>query len=478
MYACGKIIGMPIMFFLLLLHTSCSFITFERLHIRTNVSEYGCILNEPSIRVDFSIEPVHRSIEEITALKAANKAVQADFEWNGSSLYIKPHKGWEKGRAYTLTLDGNAEMKDKRFYKVFSDNYFYYGSTTDYLILQSYEPQKEATIQNKEPLVLLFNKSVNRNSFHDVFNITPSLAYSVLFEENDTKITITPQNTWPINGVYTWSIKNLKAKDGYPLHPGDTYRFFTPTDSEHPTVISVCPVTQTLAGFQFDTGTNIDLHIREKKAIGFIFSKQPDYDSLRSAFSIEPSLKGYLLPDPDDKKRYIYIPQENYGIHERYRIKISTSLTDTTGLPLVREFEKFFTSADEFLTISEIKINNMPVAFGPKHTAPITDIHMSAEPLTVSIRFSTAISDTPALIKNISLSPVFPATANSPHVESVHWDPTGTETTTIWKNFSYNSPGIDNFYTLTIPGTKSGITNGSGSYMEDTICAHIRFPKQ
>lgn len=463
---------------LLPLFFSCSFISFEKLHISSNISDYGDSLNEPYVRIDFSIEPIRRTIEEITVLKNTNKAVQTDFIWSGNSLYIKPHTEWENGVFYSLSMDGRAEMQDGRSYKVFFNTYFYYGGNTNYLKLQSYEPEKESTVQNQTPIVLHFNKSVNRNSFYESFNIKPSLAYSVLFEENDTKITITPNNQWPINTVYVWSIKNLKAEDSYPLYPADEYRFFTPINIEHPYILDVCPVTKISNGFHFETGTDIDSHIRRKDAIGFIFSKQPDYDSLLSAFGIKPSLKGYIIPDTADTKRYIYIPQENYTIKERYCIRVSTVLTDTFGLPMVNTFEKFFTSADVFLSVSEIKINNISVPFGPKDTAPITDIVMHSPSLIISIRFSTTISDTPAIIKALSLTPVFPATADSPVIRYVSWDPTKTQTEITWENCSYNGQGIDNFYTLTIPGTKSGITNGLGDYMEDTVCAHIRFPKQ
>jgi hypothetical protein len=136
------------------------------------------------------------------------------------------------------------------------------------------------------------------------------------------------------------------------------------------------------------------------------------------------------------------------------------------------DFISYFTPDIPLLRLSSLSVNTeallktddgenfRPHTFFLDGTASVTGIT-----LKFSLPFSPEAMVGAAL--EIALDPWFPLSISSAVLKAVSWS---SEDTLLleWEGLEPGLPGEPHFYRLTVPGGKSGITNGRGSHMKDT----------
>jgi hypothetical protein len=245
--------------------------------------------------------------------------------------------------------------------------------------------------------------------------------------------------------------------------------FSGPGDLHVPRTVELCPVDKSLGPpYLWRQGTGLDGKIENMEGIGFIFSKPMDQGSLRSGISFYPSIKGYFEEAGEDS--VIFFPEEDYRIGTEYRITISRTVKDSFGLSIFEEEHYFFSASHHYLEVEKLSLDS-----GAESVLPggVLQDHILADPpnLRVKIAFSSVIppANRGAASESVSLSKLFPLSANNPVLVSVKWEDGGAALILLFMNLSPSEAGVDNYYQLKITSGKQGPLNGAGEYLKEDL---------
>jgi hypothetical protein len=452
-------------------------VTFEELAVTTNVEEYGCVLADDMVRIEFSQIPERADVESALTLASDGKTVEPVLEWSTSVLSVKPYAGWKKGVKYSLKLDSTVRMADGRSYPVKLERYFYRSKPGDALTIFSFSPANDAPVKTGDVLELRFNKPVDINSFGELFSIKPQCTTRTVFAEGNATVRIEPVDGWKANTVYEWSVKDLLAADGNRLDvPFDSF-FHSPVDTAFPAVALVCPASPSgTGGYTLLRDTALDGTLVDDGPIAIVFSKPMEHSSALSSLSIDPAIKGYFTHDVAAPELVFFQPLESWVVGTRYTLTVASSVKDTSCLGLADERKFFFTPANRYLAVSSITLDS---------DAPVTDFAnwktardhtVLGNAITVRVAFGSAIEESArsAIVKSVKVESYFPSTAANPYLVSVSWNPGATEAVMTWKNFTVSTAGIDDYYLVTVAGGSGGMANGRGQYLEEDVCVLFR----
>jgi hypothetical protein len=214
------------------------------------------------------------------------------------------------------------------------------------------------------------------------------------------------------------------------------------------------------------TGADIQDGLGSGQGIGIQFNKPMDGESLRKAVRLEPALSGRIeILSPAS---LVYIPDREPECETLYTLIVSGDTKDTGGLPVGEDFVCRFTPDIPFLRIPALSVNSEPPMEVPDgdgyYAFPLAD---STAAVGISLRFSLPLSGEAmaAAALGISLDPWFPASLGPVVLTAV----TCSEDTLLlkWEGLEPGKPEEPHFYRFAIPGGKSGITNGRGSYLKN-----------
>jgi len=444
---------------------SCNvFITFEYLEITCSAGVNQNYYYNETVDIHFSHLPDKNDVERKIRFLEDGSTILADYIWQDSVLSIRPRIQWQKGQFYSIDLQGALKMDDGRTYTASLYRNFIYGEQGNSFELLLYE-------FNENIFTLQFSKPVSIISFEERFSIMPFSEYNTDFQGDGSTVIISPRNSWAVNTAYLWTIRNMVSKDGYLMKKNYSGMFSGITDTEQPEFEFVCPVDYSASGSLWHTVFPLDNQLLIEQAIGFSFSKPMDEASVISGINFFPSISGYFIKETET--RFIFIPNDHYQLQREYRITISDSIRDTSGLPLFEPKHIFFTIANQFLQVTEITFddNTNPVP-ADETIYEYTMLPVIPVQLKTVINFSTSI---PQNMRNdavnaISLNVLFPASANNPTAISAYWSDGGSRLSIEWSGFSISSGEIKNYYILTISGGQSGVKNTANEYLKEDVC--------
>jgi hypothetical protein len=458
----------PITLFSLLLCYCNPFITFEYLDITCSIGEKQDYYADEYVHINFSHKPDKHDVEKKIHLYADGSTVMVDYEWNDSSVSLRPHLLWQKGQFYSLDLQGALKMDDERTYTARLYRTFTYGEEGNAFELLSDELHENI-------LTFQFSKPVLITSFYEKFSLTPFADYHTDFSIDGNIVTISPKNGWSSNTIYSWSIKNMISTDGYLMKKEYSGLLNGITDIKQPILELVCPVDYDISGSIWYTAYTLDNHLLEDQAIGFSFSKPMDEASVAAGISFFPSINGHFVKETE--LRFVFVPNDRYQLSREYRITVSDTIKDSSGLALYEPQYLYFTTANQFLQVTEItfddNINPMPTDGTIINYSMMPPVS-SSDPVQIKtvINFSTVI---PAenrynAVNAISLSVLFPDSANSPLPVSAYWSDGGSRLSIEWSSFTISSGDIKNYYILKVGGGQNGVKNQANEYLEGDVC--------
>jgi hypothetical protein len=383
------------------------------------------------------------------------------FNWEGRTLHLKPLTGWKKGEHYGIGLEGKLPMEDGRTYTVQLLRNFIYGRAGNEFTLTS-------SLIKDEGLVFVFSKAPGVTSFTGQFSLSPGAEYFCDFLGKE--IRILPKSPWQANTLYRWTIAGMESEDGYIMKKEYSGVFSGPADLSVPRPLELCPVNRSLGPpYLWKRGTALDKNLENMEGIGFIFSKPMDPASLRSGISFYPSIKGYFEEAGEDS--IIFFPEEEYRLETEYRISISQTVKDSLGLALFEEEQYYFTSAHHYLE-AEVTLDSrvdslLPGGVLQNHTL----VNASPPGLKVQIGFSAVIppASRRAALESVSLSGLFPASADNPVLISARWEDGGAVLSLLYENLSISGNGIYNYYQIKIGSGKQGPLSAREEYLKEDL---------
>lgn len=455
------------------LFLSCNFVDFGCDEISCEPSGNSTFFNQEYVSVAFSCNVDRFVAEQSLKVQSNRQSVELEFIWDKNTLYAKPETGWVNGRTYNFSINGTMIKSNGSQFSINYKNSFVYGSDDCFCLVE--KPLQNVVVLEKDWLTFKFNREISYTNFSDALKISPSAKLVYKISDDNKSVYVHPDSGWQINTLYTWQLENLISNDNWELSGVNEGSFSTEKDIEKPELLTICPVGGSSDSAIWFENICLDKNISGKECIGFIFSRQMDFSSIKSGISITPGISGYFFSCSDDGTRYIFVPQENYEIGTKYLITVSSSVKDSAGKSLFEDIKQEFCSGDTFLKLSSINICGTEYSDIPKEvTADTTNID-DTETLSVALTFSKPIEieSRYSVANGVSLNLNFPMTSNSPVLLSTKWDSSNSVLSLTWGNITKSTSENSTYYDLRLNGGKSGISTGNGIYMEESLCVHI-----
>ena len=417
---------------------SCGVVDFSPSNsIKVNPSEYNQILEEDEdIFVKFNFTPDHVSAQSAFEIQAEGGRVAGLFKWNNNTMIFIPQDKFEPAHRYSLKYAG--EVSDtsgkEHTYNIYTP-FFYKTRQPLKTSVSRINPSDGSTIQARDRVTFSFSVPMLPSSFLKGFSIYPEIECDEEWNEDYTRLSLTPKEEWQEHQVYCFSFSDkIISAEGVSLADSRTFSLYSCSGAVLPTVLSV------------DTALNDGLSypvlfpglegVKGTDAIRVSFSVPMDVSDTEAAFSIIPDIPGHTCWISDSVM--VFVPEEEWKWETRYSVAIAESAKSQKGLYLPDQFEISFTPDITLLKLirMEGKISDgFPLtAFNSSQEVDIDvgDALMPENIYTFSFIFNhefTKDEDKEKIFSGIKIRGIFPPAIVSPKVMSFFW--TGDSTLQI-----------------------------------------------
>jgi hypothetical protein len=434
----------------------------------------------------FDTEMIEADTQQVLSVSFSGGSVEGDLRWEGNTLYFTPVAGWTAGRRYTLSLVGQVYAVDGRELNLTEHIPFFALSRSVLPWVSSFSPADGASVgvtaEEGAGLAITFSVPMDRKSTEEGFSLDGVGDQVFVWEEDDRVLRICaakPLSPWT---SYRWRLDRALSREGAPLAKPVSAQFTTDRDQTLPRVLEVFPLiraappeTEALSPAVdrvlpwVRTGADIRDGLGTGQGIGVLFNKPMDEESLRKAVRLEPALLGRT--EVLTGSSMVFIPDRDPEGETPYTLIVSRDTKDTSGLPLGEDYVCFFTPDIPRLRIRSLSVNAAPplenlegetFRYYPFSLADSSSV--TAITLEFSLPFFQDALVAAAL--GISLEPWFPASLGPTALTAI----TCSDDTLLlkWEGLEPGKPGESHFYRLTVPGGKNGITNGQGSFLQNS----------
>lgn len=453
---------------LALLLCSCALISFERLTVTIWPSERETILAAgASPWVEFPDSPDRASVQRLFTLSSADGQAPGDFRWEDRRMYFDPAPALRPGLRYVLAYRGRVTLENGQAFDADEEVPFYITHRGPGPLLVSSNPVDGGTAAVNRPLVLTFSRPVDPNSFMREFDLQPSAETTVTWDGSGCVATVTPKAEWTNLATYSWKAgKNLAAPDGTPLGVDYAGRFRVQEDSTAPSVIALAPAVRSTLS---PTGKDLD-HTGADDALLVTFSEDVQVDSLSSAFTSTPTIKGTLLRVSAGV--YALIPESRLTMGQQYTLCIASTVQDLSGNKMGAPYERSFTpdipiQAVQSITAVYSSTEDEWTAFNTLDAKPVFIDVTGA--LSLVIRFAWPFSKESGAqyVAAIVLDGYFPSALSDPSLLSAMW--TGEVLSLRFAGLQKSTADVGRYYKLILPGGADASDNGSGSFLKEDV---------
>lgn len=453
---------------------ACGFIDLRP--IRYSVKPYGLddVLDnaDSPLIVSFDTEMIKKDAESVIQVYSDHGAVRGDFHWNDNSLYFVPVSGWTAGIKYTLTINGSIRSRDGRELRIQHFVSFYAINKEAPPVLEKHYPADgESVGTNNFILELHFSTPMDRLSVESSVSIDGIGNKSFEWSDEDKVLKVAAEKTLAVWSSYNWSLKeSAKSTNGVPVPKQYSGSFTTNLDQLLPEVVRVYPVSFSYGSWSA-TGAEIETGLALGEGIAVEFNKAMDESVLRST-RFEPSLSGRTEMLADNKLVYIFT--RNPEPETLYTLIISGDTKDTEGLKIGKEYRISFMPDIPYLKVLSFKEGNNPAIENSFSgiVLPIT-VEEGTGKAVFSIRFSLPLNNEEKqnITQRIILSPFFPKTLPPAALQFVDWF-SNDRVLMRWEGLEAGNDEEKNYYKLTIPGGRGGISAG-GLYMKEDFNIYL-----
>lgn len=454
---------------------SCGFIDLRPIDISIEPGVSDSLLNYPDspLIVKFNTEMVKEDAEGIMQVSSDMGLMSGDFSWRGNSLYFTPVPEWTAGIRYTLSLFGTIRSVDGREIRIERFISFYAINKNEHPVLLWHSPADGASVGTGSLIFEYhFSRSMDRQTTESALTIEGIGNKTYTWLSDDKILKISHDKTLSPWTSYRWNLKDsARSKDGVPLPKAYSGSFTTNLDQTLPKVVNVFPVLFS-GGSWYPTGSNLETGLGPGNGIAVEFNKPMGENVLRS-IRFEPSLAGRT--EMLSEKSVVYILSKDPEPEITYTMIVSADTRDTEGLKTGDEYRINFVPDIPFLNVLSLKIRDISFTENlSSHTSLLARIDQGTGKLYLTVYFSLPFTteEKQNIASKIILSPFFPKTLAPIAVEYVNWI-SDDRLLIHWEGLSAGKEGISHYYKLTIPGGKSGITNGMGMYMKEDFTVFL-----
>jgi hypothetical protein len=465
----------------------CGFVDLRPVSVSIYPGDAESVLPEATSPVSVSFDTGMQKIEveRIFSVESYSGKTEGDFSWEGNRLYFSPAEGWIPGTRYMLSLNGAVYSEDGRdaVFSIFVPFYAVNREAVPYV--KDFYPEDGASTgvmpDDGGKVKLFFSESMNRRSVEDAFSIDGTGKKIFAWNNSDTEVEITSDEKLNAWSIYRWSLgtKALSAA-GVPLSKSYSAQFTTNKDTVSPFVKYVSPVLRKENGdgyYWLETGGKIENHLGYGQGIAVVFNKAMDKNSVVSGLRFSPSITGVV--EQYSPAAFVFLPARDPETGVSYRLTVSADTKDMYGLKLAGEYTVDFMIDIKNLEIVSIKQKgtNAGLTNIKKENAMPLKISKESTECRLDFLFSQSVGDIKSrenIARNIRLDAFFPGILPSPVLHRAYWTGTGNDMLELeWIDVTPGTESEPYYYKLTIPGGISGISNGSGSFMKDTVIVYL-----
>ncbi len=417
----------------------------------------------------FPIHPTDRPSSASSHCPLRTGRFQAISDGTATACTLSPVPGLRPGVRYVLAYRGRVTLANGRAFDADEEVPFYVGHPGPGPSLLSSDPSDGGTAAIDRPLVLTFSAPIDANSFAREFDLQPSTETIVTWDVTGRVVTIVPSDAWTNLAAYTWKVgKDMAAPDGTPMGIEYGGRYRVQEDSTAPTMISIAPGIRTTLG---PTGNDLD-HTGADDLLLFTFSEDIRMDSLSSALTSTPTIKGTLLRVSPGV--YALIPEARFIMDQRYTLRIAETAADLSGNKMGLAYERSFTPDIPLQTVQSIKAvyaatEDTWTVFNTPDAKPVSIDVTGTLKLVIEFAELFPAESRANLVAAILLDGFFPSSLSDPSLVSVLWTPEGQMVSLIYGGLAKSTPDIGRYYKLTLPGGAAASDNGSGSFLKEDV---------
>lgn len=459
--------------------SSCGFVDLRPIGLTIEPEKADSVLpgQYSPVILKFDTEMEKDDAEGIMQISSDMGSVRGDKFWNNNHLYFVPVQGWTAGVRYTLSLTGTIRSVDGRDMRIGRYVSFYAINKNTPPVLEWYSPTNgESTGTNNVVYEFHFSCSMDKPTVESALTLdgTGNKKYEWSSDDKILKI-ITDKALSPWT-AYRWNLKDTaKSIYGVPLPESYSGYFITDLDRTLPQVLDVYPVLLT-DGCWYPTGADIETGLRPGHGVAVLFNKPMGENALRS-MRFDPSLTGRAEYLSEDSIVYIFTRDPEPDLI--YTLTVSGDTRDTEGLKIGSDYRINFAADIPYLDILSIKINDLSVYddFSFLNNVIPANINSATGQLFISIQFSLMFDfeEQQNMPQKINLTPFFPRSLAPVALHYLNWN-SEDRLHLSWEGLKA-SDDIPNYYKLTIPGGKGGISPYSGIYMKEDFIIYIEVIK-
>lgn len=469
-----KVNRIIIIIYILVYYSSCHFLDFTPVEVGCPQLEGDGHFDGAELELEFSHEPDLVSLKELVVLKRDGVRVDSLVRLEGGRALVMPAEPWQRGVEYSLGVEGQLELVAGGSHRVSFYRRFWYGRPGEGFSLLVWSGPAGAG--GDSALVLEFGSGVDMPSFAKSFSLEPQVDYTVHVENQGRRVVVMPREGWPVNTRFLWKLSRCQSSQQVLLDKSYQGDFVWAVDNQPPVLEGIHPL-----GLDGKTLTDSDL-VFDRQPLVLVFSKEMDFNSVRTGVQLEPGISGELYPGADGC-HFMWVPAENWALEERYRVVLDGDVKDLSGLPLGQQEQRFFSSFNEYLQVQTIALGDGEAEAGRVDFADegsffreITYKSYNDElKIITTITFSQPLSQDLLYqaLDSVTMEPFFPVTAAYPVLEMARRQ--GDHALVLhWSGFSPSTTDVDNFYQLKISGGPSGPVTDSGCYLEEDVCLVIQ----
>ena len=469
-----KISRIIIIMYILIYYSSCGFLDFTPVEVGCPRLDGDGYFDGVELELEFSHEPDLVSLKELVVLKRDGVRVDSLVRLEGGRALVMPTEPWQRGVEYSLGVEGQLELVAGGSHGVSFYRRFWYGRPGEgFSLLEWTAP---AGAGGDAALVLEFDCGVDMPSFAKSFSLEPKVDYRVHVENQGRRVVVVPQEGWPVNTRFLWKLSRCQSSQQVLLDKSYQDDFVWAVDIQ-------IPVLEGVYSLGLDGTSLVELgSVFDRQPLVLVFSKEMDFDSVRSGLQVEPGISGELYPGADGR-RFVWMPAEHWSLEGQYRVVLDSSVKDVSGLPLGQQEQRFFSSFNEYLQVQTIVLGDGEaeagrVDFADEESFFREIIYKSYDDelkIITAITFSQPLSQDLLYqaLDSVTMEPFFPVTGAYPILEMARRQ--GDHTLVLhWSGFSPSTTDVDNFYQLKISGGASGPVTDSGCYLKEDVCLVIQ----
>ncbi|HPB81567.1 MAG TPA: Ig-like domain-containing protein [Spirochaetota bacterium] len=430
------------------------------------------VANTTTICVSFSKEMDTIKTNEAFSLSSSSGTVTGYFKWsdNGTKLIFTPREPLSDSLMYTISVSASAEDTEGNDLKEPLESVFYISNDLEAPSVMSHQPVCTVTGGVPDPIIpvnatiiITFSEAMDPDTLYRGFTISPPAQGHYSWNVTRTAVTFDPLYDLSPGTTYTVSLTSeITDMNSNPLPEQYTFSFTVGNDFTAPEIVSV---------IQDDTGLSL---IEESSVSGIerngsftlTFNEPVKRDTLHDGVRISPSCEFHIECTAESASAKLVF-DEPLGSEATYTLTLGTSISDTSGNTLERDFRYMFSITGTNST--RPRVQKITDAAGITwESGKIITLSLSSPPdyPGVTVYFSKEINPNTV---NINITREVGTSGGTPETGNPDW---------LGKDrymFDILHAAAGNIYKLVIRGGNNGVRDTRGNTMEEDFIQYIRF---